>query len=159
MGMYEDVIDFLARVENPEEKQMNTRRRFTSAEAEEMRRDFPGVPDDFVAYLCEVGGGCFRECQFTVYGWLATPVDILGEGAGLKDPDSKAYFLSFGDDFCGNMSGFLPNEKWSLAEALRITLYGCPNVATLDRVDESFGQYIRKQILMGPNGEDLRTKW
>jgi hypothetical protein len=158
MGMFDDVIEFLARVENPQEKQMNTRRRLTAAEADEMRRNFPGVPEEFVAYLCEVGGGAFRECQFTVYGWLATPVDILGEGAGLKEPDSKVCFLSFGDDFSGNMGGFLPSEQWSLAEAFRITLFGCPNVATLDRVEESFGQYIRKQILMGPDGEDMRTK-
>lgn len=158
MGMFDDVVGFLARVENPKEKRMNTRKRLTAVEADEMRRDFPGAPEEFVAYLCEVGGGAFRECQFTVYGWLATPVDILGEGAGLKEPDSKVCFLSFGDDFCGNMAGFLPAENWSLAEALRITLLGGPNVATLDRLDESFGQYVRKQMLMRDDGEDLRTK-
>src|SRR5262245_13392538 len=75
---YPDAVAFLRRVEK--RWKMNRRQVYSSQKAAAMRKRFPGVPDDFLAYLREVGAGAFRECQFTVYGFLGTPDEILGQG-------------------------------------------------------------------------------
>ena len=150
MTLFRDAVDFLAKVEDPDEGQMNSRKRLTATQAQELKTKFPGVPDAFVAYLCEVGAGAFRECQFTVYGFLGTPDDILGKGV-LRRKDASIPVWCFGDNFSGDLSGFLPEEDWAVVELWH-------DDGTLWRVKKSFGEYIRGRMLMGPNGEDLRSK-
>src|SRR5687768_15396663 len=141
---YRDVIDFLARVEDPSRASMNRRTRISDAEAATIRQRFPGVPDDFVAYLREVGRGNLRECQFKVYGCLGTPDDILGEGVfDWIEPGTRV--LCFGDNYQGDLSGFLPDDGWAVVELWH-------DAGELYRTDQTFGQYIRDRMLMGPNG-------
>jgi hypothetical protein len=147
MAMFGDAIEFLARAENPKKKRQNNRKQLTASETKKLKRGFPGVPDDFVAYLREVGAGSFRQCQFTVYGFLGTPDQILGKGVLLrKDPSIPV--LCFGDNFSGDLSGFLPEDNWAVVELWH-------DDGTLYRVKKPFGVYIRERMLMGPNGEDL----
>jgi hypothetical protein len=149
MGRYDDVIAFLAKVEKPKERKMNSRTKFSAAQISKLRRQFPGVPDDFLDYLREVGAGNFRECQFKVYGSLGTPDEILGKGVfDWLDPEIRV--LCFGDNFGGDMSGFLPDRKWAVVELWH-------DSGTVYRLRKSFGKYIREQMLMGPKGEDLRA--
>jgi hypothetical protein len=145
MGRYDDAIAFLSRVEDPKEARMNSRDRFTSKQLAKLRREYPGVPEEYLDYLCEVGAGAFRECQFTVYGFLGLPSEICG----LPDPSER--FLGFGDNFAEWMSGFLPDERWTIGELG----YGGSRV---DRIKKPFGKYIRERMLMGPKGSDLRAK-
>lgn len=149
MGMFDDVVAFLARVEDPKEERMNSRRRLTARQADKMRRDFPGVPDEFVAYFREVGAGSFRECQFTVYETLGTPDQLLGEGV-MPQKDPTVSVLCFGDNYSGDLSGFLPDQRWAIAELWH-------DSGTLYRVKKAFGEYIRERMLMGPGGLDLRA--
>jgi hypothetical protein len=146
--MFDDVIDFLAKVENPKKAQMNARKRSTADQARKLKRDYPGIPEDFVAYLLEVGAGNFRECQFKVYDFLGTPDEILGEGV-LFRKDANSRVLCFGDNFSGDMSGFLPEDHWAVVELRH-------NDGTMYRVKKPFGKYIREKMLMGTKGEDLR---
>jgi hypothetical protein len=150
MALYDDVIAFLARVEDPKKQRMNTRKRLTARQVDKLRRQFPGVPEDFLAYLREVGAGAFRECQFTVYGFLGTPDEILGEGV-LYRRDPSIRVLCFGDNFSGDMSGFLPEKRWVISEVWH-------DDGTLYRVKKPFDKYIRERMLMGPRGQDLRGK-
>ena len=148
MGLYDDVIEFLARVENPKKQRMNSRKRLTRREVDKLLKKFPDAPKDYVAYLREVGAGPFRECAFAVYGFLGTLDEVLGEGVlVLRDPTTKV--LCFGDNFSGDLSGFLPNSKWAVVEVLHES-------GSLHRVKKTFGKFIREQMLMGPRGEDLR---
>ena len=150
MSLFSDAVDFLATVEDPDEPRMNSRKRLTATEARKLKSKHPGVPDDFLAYLREVGAGAFRECQFTVYGFLGAPDEILGKGVLLrKDPSIPV--LCFGDNFSGDLSGFLPEEDWAVVELWH-------DDGTLWRVKKPFGTYIRERMLMGPNGEDLASK-
>ena len=143
---YGDAVDFLRQVEK--RRKMNHRQVFSPQKTAALRKRFPGVPDEFLAYLKEVGAGSFRECQFTVYGFLGTPDEILGEGV-FDWLDPRPRVLCFGDNFSGDLSGFLPDKKWQLVELW----HDSGRVHTLK---ESFGQYIRAKILIGPSGEDLR---
>lgn len=137
------------RVENPKKQRMNSRKRLTAREADKMKRQFPGVPEDFLAYLREVGAGAFRECQYTVYGFLGTPDESLGAGV-LYRQDPSIAVLCFGDNFSGDLSGFLPEARWAVVELWH-------DDGTLYRVKKAFGKYIRDQMLMGPRGKDLRV--
>jgi hypothetical protein len=148
MRMFDDAVAFLARVENAKNARMNSRDKLTPSKARNLRREYPGVPDDFIAYLSEVGAGNFRECQFKVYGSLGTPDEILGEGV-LPRKDASVRVLCFGDNFSGDLSGFLPDESWAVVELWH-------DDGSLYRVKKSFGEYIRERMLMGPGGEDLR---
>jgi predicted DNA-binding WGR domain protein len=149
-GVYDDVIAFLERVEDPKKRQMNARKRLTARQVEKLRRQFPGVPEDFLAYLLQVGEGAFRECQFAVRGDLVTPDELFGEGVFFRqDPTTRV--LCFGDNFSGDMSGFLPEKRWSIVELWH-------DDGTLYPVKKPFGKYIREEMLMGPKGKDLRVK-
>ena len=150
MGMFDDAIAFLAKVEDPKEVRMNSRDKLTPSQARKLQGDYPGVPDDFVAYLREVGAGNFRECQFKVYGFLGTPDEILGQGV-LPRKDPSVRVLCFGDNFSGDMSGFLPEENWAVVELWH-------DDGSLYREKKSFAEYIKEQMLIGPGGEDLRSK-
>lgn len=50
-----------------------------------------------------------------------------------------------------DLSGFHPEEDWAVAELWH-------DDGTLWRVKKPFGTYIREQMLMGPNGVDLRKR-
>jgi hypothetical protein len=150
MALFSDVIDFLAKVENPKEAKMNSRTRLTAPQVRKLKGKHPDVPEEFIAYLREVGAGAFRECQFTVYGFLGTPDEILGKGV-LQRKDETIPVLCFGDNFSGDLSGFLPDESWAVVELWH-------DDGSLYRVEKSFGEYIREQMQMGPGGADLRSK-
>lgn len=150
MRLFDDAVAFLARVEDPKRRRMNARERLTARQVAALRRRFPGVPEEFLAYLREVGAGAFRECQFTVYGSLGTPDEILGEGV-LYRREPSVRVLCFGDNFGGDVSGFLPENRWAVAELWH-------DNGTLYRVEKPFGEYIRERMLMGPGGEDLRAR-
>ena len=147
-GAYDDVLAFLKRVENPK-RAKSRRTRISPQKAAALRKQFPGIPDEYVAYLREVGWGSFRESQFMVYSGLGTPDDMLGEGA--VDWLKKTRVLCFGDNFSGDLAGFLPDKKWAVVELWH-------DARKTYRVKRSFGQYIRERMLMGPNGEDQRGK-
>jgi hypothetical protein len=85
MGQYDHVIAFLSKVEDPKQAKMNTRKRFTARQLDKLRKQFPGIPEDYLDYLREVGAGSFRECQFTVYGFLGLPSEIFG----IEDPSER----------------------------------------------------------------------
>jgi hypothetical protein len=148
MALYDDVVEFLAKVENPAESRMNSRDRFSQSQVDEMVAEHGNVPEDFLAYLREVGAGNFRECQFKVYSFLGTPDEILGEGVLLLD-DPSLHILCFGDNFSGDLSGFLPDENWAVVELWH-------DSGTIYRVNKSFAQYIREMMLMTEDGSDMR---
>lgn len=147
MGQFADAVAFLARVEYPKRKRMNTRQKYTARETNKLRRQYPGVPEEYLDYLREVGAGAFRQCQFTVYGGLGTPDEILGEGV-FYWLDPKLRVLCFGDNFSGDLSGFLPDSKWAVVELWH-------DSGTVYAVKKNFGEYIREKMGLGPDGEEL----
>ena len=58
MGLFDDAIEFLARVENPKQQRMNSRKRLATADARKFRTKFPLLPGEFVVYLRKGGQSC-----------------------------------------------------------------------------------------------------
>lgn len=145
---YADVIAYLKRVEDPKRAQMNRRTRISPQAAAGLRKQYPGIPDDYVAYLREVGWGGFLQCQFMVYSGPGTPDEILGEGVfdWLKP---STHVLCFGDNFSGDLVGFLPDKKWAVVELWH-------DAGRVHPVKQSFGQYIRSRTGIAEDGEDPR---
>jgi len=91
--MYDGVIEFVSRTEDRRRAKMNERETISPQKATSLRRRFRGIPDDYIAYLREVGSGNFRECQFSVRGDLLTPDELLGPGVfDWLDPKTKVFF-------------------------------------------------------------------
>ena len=147
---YSDVLAFLERVEDPKRAKMNRRKAVSAQVVVSLRRRFPGIPDEYIAYLREVGWGSFRECQFMVYSDPGTPDEILGEGV-FYWLSKKTRVLCFGDNFSGDLSGFLPDKKWAVVELWH-------DSREIYRVKKPFGEYIRDRMVMGPKGEDRRVR-
>lgn len=146
---YGDVVEFLRRVEDPKDA-TNERTPITAAEARKLRKQHPGVPQEFIDYLRVIGPGLFRESQFVVQDYLAPPEDILGEGA-IEWDDPELPLLCFGDNLSGDLSGFLPTEDWMVADLWH-------DSGTIYRTNKRFPEYIREQMLMGEDGSDRRVK-
>ena len=113
MGQFDDAIAFLAEHEDASETRMNKRTTLTDSEVDAIREEHTGIPEDYLAYLNEIGWGSFRECQYMVYGGLTDPEDIF-------DKETVAQFgkrvLLFGDNFSGDPAGFMPDENWKVVE-------------------------------------------
>lgn len=139
--MYEDVIAFLARVE-AREGIPGARLRKTADAVDAMRRRHTGIPEDFLAYLQEIGSGALRGRMFGVFGDFIEPSYLLG----FDTLGFDGSVVCFGGDSDGNASGFrLPG--WRIVDIDRET------VACTD-YEGSFAAYIRSRIRMGGEGGD-----
>lgn len=145
---YQEEISFLEMVEDKEEAEMNSREKWADAQIKELVEQCPGIPQDYLDYLKEIGTGSFRECQFGVHGALETIEDLTGYD--LYDLEDKR-FLVFGDNYSGDFSGFLIEEEWKVAEFWH-------DSEELQICGQTFHQYIREQMLMDGDGKDTRIK-
>ncbi len=146
MGRYDDVIDFLAKHEDKKEGQMNRRETLSGDDLSALHSQHSGIPDDYIDYLAEVGYGAFRECQYAVYGGFIEPSFIFGDDrAALLDKR----ILLFGDNFCGDPAGFVPDEDWAVVEIWHDSMQ-------IYETDMTFESFIREQMLMDETGNDLR---
>jgi hypothetical protein len=145
MARYDKEIEFLTRVESHEDKKQRTV--VSASELQQLALEHPGIPLDYLDYLAQVGAGSFRNCQYTVYGEFFEADEILG-------PEATRFgreILCFGDNFSGDPAGFMPSKNWAVVELWHDDL-------TLDFTKKTFHEFIRDRMLMGPSGEDLRSK-
>ncbi|WML33305.1 SMI1/KNR4 family protein [Clostridium sp. OS1-26] len=148
---YKEEISFLEKVEDKKKAEMNERKKWTDEETTELSLQYPGIPEDYLDYLKEIGTGSFRECQFIVHGALETIEDLTGYDLyDLYDLEDKK-FLVFGDNYSGDFSGFLIEDEWKVAEFWHES-------EELHITGQTFQQYIRNQMLMDESGGDRRIK-
>lgn len=76
----EDMKTFLAKVEDPEETEMNSRTIVDQDYREVLRNRFSGIPEDYLSYLMVNGWGAFRECAGCIYDQPGAPNRLMGEG-------------------------------------------------------------------------------
>ena len=141
MGRYDDVRDFL-----DEHSRKSKRTILPTAEVEKLRKTYPGIPDDFVDYLSEIGWGSFLECRYMVYDGF---VDL----ESIFDAKTAATFskrvVCFGDNFSGDLGGFLPDESWKVIEIWHDSM-------EIYDPGQSFEEFIRDLILMDDDGNNPR---
>jgi hypothetical protein len=148
MGLnYNQEKEFLKRVEDVENK-TNLRQIPTEEKIQQILSEHPSLPQDYIQYLQEIGSGNFRECQFNVKDYL---FDIESIGLG-EDYDIKPNVKFFGDNFCGDFSGFdFDNNDGFVVEFWHET-------GQLYYTGQTFKNYIRQQMLMDMDGNDIRMK-
>lgn len=129
-------IEFLKKVETD-----NNRTLLTEDQIKNLLSEFPKIPQDYLIYLQEIGSGSFRKSQFNV---TASLFDL--EELGLVDHyELKSNVWFFGDNFCGDFSGFDFDQNdgkvvefWHESGELYYT-------------NKSFQTYIREQMLIDEN--------
>lgn len=138
---YKEELDFLLVYDK-----LNDRRILCKNELHNIKNKYDNIPESYLDFLSIIGAGTLREIQFRIYDDL---IDL--EDLGL----SNIYHLPvnikfFGDNLNGDFAGFdlsAPNDNviefWHDSNELYNT-------------NKSFHQYIREQILMDENGNDMR---
>lgn len=137
--MFEDVVEYLARVEDPHENP-HERRRFSQDAIERIRRRHRGIPEEYLTYLMEVGAGAVCGRRFGVYR------DLMEPSYPLCDEDFRldGSIVCFGYKPSGDQAGFWLSD-WRVVEIDHADL-------SLTFIEESFATYIRWQIFGGEEG-------
>ena len=126
---------------------VNKKQKLNSDEVEKLEKQYPLVPRDYLDYLMEIGAGTIREIQFKVQPYLFDFVDL-----GLEDVyQVKDTVKFFGDNFNGDFAGFdFDNSDGTVVEFLHES-------NELSYTNKTFKEFIREQMLMGENGQDIRS--
>lgn len=137
---------FLKKVED-EKDETNRREVATEEQLKKILKRYPNAPADFIAYLKEIGSGNFRECQFKVQPFLFN-LEALGLD---KHYAIKSNIWFFGDNYCGDFSGFdLDRSDGLVVEFWHET-------GELYYTNQTFQRYIRQKMLMDEQGNDTQV--
>lgn len=98
-----------------------------------LRKEYPGIPNDFIDFLVEVGAGTLGGGRYHLYDELVGPDDIYGI---VEDGLEKVAL--FGDDLQGFNTGF-DTRDWQVIEV-------DPTNATFRHIALSFEAFIRDKI-------------
>ena len=145
--MYEEEVAFLAAVEDRAEVS-NRRGLLDAAAVERIREAFPGVPEDYLAYLREIGPGSVRECQYGIH----KPIWCHEEPAFSWFETRGRKLLVFGHNFSGDMFAFDAKHNYRVVELLHETMEVWPFKRG------GFKEFVRERMLLGPDGTDQRGR-
>ena len=136
------IPDFLRRVENPSDT-TNQRKLLSAADLSSLQKRNPGIPEDYLSFLTQIGWGSFRESTYRVYSGFVLAEEIL---PGLK---TEYEILCFGDDFGGDPAGFIPSQNWKLVEIFHEDFHiHCDE-------DQTFTEFIAERLFMSMDGHNL----
>lgn len=142
MDDFNDAIAFL----KEHEREPGNRKKLRATSLAKLRREFPGIPEDYLDYMGLIGAGTFRECQYATYaklGWIAEHFDERWTDKFGKN------ILIFGHNFAGDNGCFVIDQNWAVADVWH-------DDSHIHLFKGTFGQYIRAKMLMGPDGKDQR---
>ncbi|WP_186775921.1 hypothetical protein [Rubripirellula tenax] len=145
MTQYCDVLDFLAIHETEDSR----RELLTQSQIDALVAAYPNAPQEYVHYLRDVGWGSVRESQYMVYAEPMLLRDLVHRSKRNRFGDDV---LAFGDDFAGHFGCFRPNDDWEIVESFH-------GSTSLRRFNDGFGAFIRRRMLIGPDGFDQREPY
>ena len=143
--MYEEEIKFLKMVEDPSDEN-NKRDLLSEDECSSLKSKYQGLPEEYTAYLMEIGAGSARKDQYMIYS-LPT---LCHEDNDFSWYETKGVnYLVIGDDFAGNLYAFNIDEGY------------IPVLLDHECMDEFIHQgskksFFRKMMLIDENGVDQR---
>jgi len=122
----------------------NIREILTDDQIKNLLSEYPKLPIDYIIYLQEIGSGSFRQSQFNVI----TPFNL--EDLGLENHfELKSNIWFFGDNFAGDFAGFdFGQNDGKVVEFWH-------DSGELYYTNQSFQNYIREQMLMDENGNEI----
>jgi hypothetical protein len=141
--MYEKELAYLNESEKNLDKSLiqNRRTRYSAEEIKELLELYPGIPQEYLAYLQEVGEGSFRSEFCTIFGDPMLVTDFLDDSLHEFLPDdADTTLLQFGVDLDGNPLVFLLENNWTIG-----TLYH--DDLDVDESGQSFREFISALIL------------
>ena len=77
-----------------------------------LRVEYPGIPEDYLGFLGQIGAGSFLSSSYAIYDGPIEPDEIFG----LRDDSWPPDLIAFGDNFSGDLGVFLPSSGWAVAE-------------------------------------------
>ncbi|KQO14706.1 SMI1/KNR4 family protein [Paenibacillus sp. Leaf72] len=112
---------------------------FEALSEAEIKRELEveGIPEDYIAFLREVGYGTVNRNDFNFYSGLVEVDEILGH---LYDEDSHPELkdvLLFGDNFAGDAVGFLITDNWAIVE-----IWHDDNLSINPREEATFEEFV-----------------
>lgn len=125
---------------------VNNKQILSPAELIQIKAIYPDAPQEYIDYLSEIGSGIIREIQFDIKPYLFDLSDL-----GLDDIyDICENIKFFGDNLSGDFAGFdLKKNDGMVVEFLHES-------GELFYTNKSFKQFVREQMLMDENGNDMR---
>lgn len=136
MARYSDLYPFLKDLSN---FQLDTRKPLAEEEIDIIRNNHPGVPEDYLDFLQELGAGLYFDGCFDIHNTLTNAEDICSEKSFMEDKlkgDDALVFALFYDTYYF----FVPSKNWAIygedhdfSESYHVS-------------DESFEIFIRRVI-------------
>ncbi len=101
---------------------------------QKMKEKNPGIPDDYLEYLQNIGWGKIGE-SYMVYSGPIDPEDIFG----VREDANLEHIVLFGDGFSGDCDGFSIEKNWELVCIDHVSL-------KVYRWNLTFEEFIKKKI-------------
>ena len=134
--MFEEETRFLERVERKDDP-ANQRKILTEKDVEALTQAYPGIPQDYLAYMREIGFGSVRESQYFVHEGLSwcdeEPLFNWFKTNGRR-------LLVFGSNSMGDLWAFDVDNKYQVCELLHESMDVCS-------FEGSFKDFIRQEML------------
>lgn len=140
--MYEQIITRLNREEQHLDRSLiqHQRERYSAEQLENLRQEYPGIPEEYLAYLSEIGEGGILDELFTIFGEPVAPEELLDESLH-EFLDEETKLLQFGTTHAGIALVFLPEEGWEVG-----FLYH-DDLAEVERTEMTFREFIHDRVL------------
>ncbi|AWI05526.1 hypothetical protein [Clostridium drakei] len=123
--------------------EMNSRQEerevYSKKQIEELRKEYPQIPEDYLEYLSEIGAGSFGKEFCTIFGDLCEIEDFYDESL-LEFLDFEEKVLQFGCDPSGKALVFIIDENWEVGEIWD------DDLGSVSRAEKTFYDYICEVI-------------
>jgi hypothetical protein len=102
---------------------------------DDLRAKYPGIPEDYLAYLQRIGSGSLLSCSYAIYSAPIKPEKVFGDHDGSWPED----LIAFGDNFSGDLGVFEPSSGWAVGELWH-------EDRSIVRSDKSFAAFMEEII-------------
>ncbi|WPC39569.1 hypothetical protein [Clostridium sp. JS66] len=112
---------------------------YSKKQIEELRKEYPQIPEEYLEYLSKIGAGSFGKEFCTIFGDLCEIEDFYDESL-LEFLDFEERVLQFGCDPSGKALVFLIDENWEVGEIWD------DDLGSIYRTGKTFYDYISEII-------------
>jgi hypothetical protein len=112
---------------------------YAKKQIEELRKEYPQIPEEYLEYLLEIGAGSFRNEFCTIFGDLCELDEFYDESL-LEFLDFEERVLQFGCDPSNKALVFLIDEDWKVGEIWD------DDLGNIDKTGKTFYEYICEVI-------------
>lgn len=112
---------------------------YSKKQTEELQKEYPQIPEEYLGYLFEIGAGSFAKEFCTIFGDLCEIEEFYDESL-LEFLDFEERVLQFGCDPSGKALVFLIDENWKVGEIWD------DDLGNVERTGKTFYEYICEVI-------------